>query len=118
MQLVLNQEMEGGSNLENIIDRILFSSQDLKRKLESIKNYNPETNSNHDSEHILYNHKLKKLQEENTELREALEDHQYGLEFIMTKYRSQVIELIRLNKMERNTSPSDTICIKRNNSIE
>lgn len=112
------EDMEGGSNLENRIDRILFSAQDLKRKLDSIKNHDQEPRMDLSPEHILFNHKLKKLQQENTELREALEDHQYGLEFIMSKYRSQVIELIRLNKMEKTTSPPDTLSLKRNNSVE
>lgn len=107
--------MDGGSNLENTIDRILLSSQDLKRKLEIIKNHSPGLRSaDEDSQQIQYSYRMKKLEEENNELREALEDHQYGLEFIMSKYRSQVIELIRLNKMEKTTHSTNHL--KRNNS--
>lgn len=90
----------GGSNLENVIDRILFSAKDLKKKLEALKECNPDNNTKLQEDHSENILKIKKLERENTELRQALEDHQYGLEFIMSKYRSQVNELIRLNKVE------------------
>lgn len=92
-----------GSNLENVIDRILYSAQDLKKKLESIKVHNPENNIDHKPNQLRDNQALKELARENKELRQALEDHQYGLEFIMSKYRSQVVELIKLNKLENNS---------------
>ena len=84
------------SNLEIVIDRILFSARDLKRKLDSVK----DNRLNGESKQIDYKaiQKIRDLEKENNELRQALEDHQYGLEFIMSKYRSQVFELIQLNR--------------------
>lgn len=110
----------GGSNLENILDRILFSARDLKKKLVTLKENSP-NNNNNDNENLSQFRdiqRIKELERENTELRQALEDHQYGLEFIMSKYRSQVVELIRLNKVERNITPPDTLVLKRNNSMD
>lgn len=112
----------GNSNLEIIIDRILVSAQDLKKKLDIVKEHS--SNEGNDvieqkvANEFISNQKIKELERENTELRQALEDHQYGLEFIMSKYRSQVVELIKLNKIERNVTPPDTLPLKRNNSVE
>lgn len=106
------------SNLEGVIDRILMSSTELKKKLENIKEFNPENDHKFRPDQIRDGYRIKDLERQNTELRQALEDHQYGLEFIMSKYRSQIVELIRLNKIEKNASPIDTLCLKRNKSIE
>lgn len=114
----------GSSNLEIIIDRILLSARDLKKKLDKVKEHNANgDNVDEGTEHKIMNHfkdnqKIKDLERENTELRQALEDHQYGLEFIMSKYRSQIVELIKLNKIERNITPPDTLSLKRNNSVD
>lgn len=108
----------GGSNLENILDRILFSARDLKKKLVTLKESNPNNNDNQNLSQFRDIQRIKELERENTELRQALEDHQYGLEFIMSKYRSQVVELIKLNKIERNITPPDTLVLKRNNSMD
>lgn len=110
----------GGSNLEIVIDRILFSSRDLKKKLELLREGNPQNDKmEHKTEDQLRAAlRLKGLERENTELRQALEDHQYGLEFIMSKYRSQVNELIKLNKIEKTPPSSNTLFLKRNNSID
>lgn len=100
-------KMDNGqdSNLEGVIDRILTSANELKRKLENIKDFNPDNDSKYRpdqlSERLKDTQRIKDLERQNIELRQALEDHQYGLEFIMSKYRSQIVELIRLNKIER-----------------
>lgn len=107
-----------GSNLENIIDRILFSAQDLKKKLESVREKSPNDSVNSQVNQFRDIQKIKELNRENIELRQALEDHQYGLEFIMSKYRSQVVELIKLNKIENNVTPPETLSLKRNNSVD
>lgn len=78
------------NNLETIIDRILISAKDLKRKLNACQNG--------DTDAINFCQKARKLERENVELKRALEDYQYGLEFIMCKYRSHVQELMQLNK--------------------
>lgn len=79
-----------GSNLEIVIDRMLLSARSLRNKIDTIKDHNG------DLQQVDYMLKVRHLEKENQELRQALEDHQYGLEFIMSKYRSQVFELIRL----------------------
>lgn len=90
------------NNLENVIDRILFSATNLKKKLE---NLNP-----HITEDQTRNaQKIKQMEKENRELRQALEDHQYGLEFIMNKYRSQIVELMKLNKRNEATNESSLV---------
>ena len=38
------------------------------------------------------------LEQENAELKESLKEHQSVLEFIMTKYREQMLRLIQLKK--------------------
>lgn len=101
-----NPMMENGvdSKLEVTIDRILVSAQDLRKKLQTIKESGQNFNDSNQmsSCNIRDAQKIKDLQRENVELRKALEDYQYGLEFIMSKYRSQVVELIQLNRIERN----------------
>lgn len=106
-----------GSNLENVIDRILFSARDLKGKLEIVRSHDQDHDTKHQPIQLANNQKIKELERENRELRQALEDHQYGLEFIMSKYRSQVVKLIELNKTEVKPD-QDVTCLKRNNSIE
>lgn len=95
------------SNLESAIDRIFISASDLKKKLEAIQS-DAVGGSCDISPEYLKTQQVKDLERENTELRKALEDHQYGLEFIMTKYRSQVIELMRLNSAGDNAVQSQT----------
>lgn len=84
------------SNLENVIERILFSAKELKKKLETVRESRPENAIDYQQQ-SKDNRKIKELERENMELKQALEDHQYGLEFIMSKYRSQVSKLIVLN---------------------
>lgn len=88
-----------GSNLENVIDRILLSARDLKTKLETVRSYDK-----HQPIQFENNQKIKELERENKELRQALEDHQYGLEFIMSKYRSQVVKLLELQGDQARTA--------------
>lgn len=38
------------------------------------------------------------LQQENDELKESLKEHQSVLEFIMTKYREQMVKLVELKR--------------------
>lgn len=107
------------SNLENVIDRILVSAQDLRTKLQTVGQHTVDKETNGVPIMFEDSRKIKALERENKELRQALEDHQYGLELIMSKYRSHVEELIKLNKLERKVTPPTTICTKqRNNSID
>lgn len=43
---------------------------------------------------------LRELQQENRELRIALEDHQNALELIMSKYRQQMTHLVNISKQD------------------
>lgn len=52
---------------------------------------------------------LKALERENLELRMALEDHQNTLELIMSKYRSQMSQLIKSNSVLATTSATHMI---------
>lgn len=79
-----------GNNLEILIDRILISARGLKNKLDQCKSGN--------TEEVNFSQRARELEIENGKLKRALEDHQYGLEFIMCKYRSHVQELMQLNK--------------------
>ena len=108
----------GGCNLEVVIDRLIFSARDLKRKMDFARNNNYRLKNEPELMEFRDTQKIRDLEKENTELRQALEDHQYGLEFIMSKYRSQVIELIQLNKAEKNVTPPETMSIRRNNSVD
>ena len=109
-----------GSNLEVVVDRILFSARDLKKKLEAAKERRTADDNNQQllEANLRDKRQIRQLERENTELKNALEDHQYGLEFIMTKYRSQIIKLIELNKQEHGSDSSETPQLKRNNSLE
>jgi len=40
------------------------------------------------------------LQQENEDLKESLEEHQSVLEIIMSKYRQQMLQLIKLKKQQ------------------
>ena len=44
---------------------------------------------------------IRELQQENKELRLALEEHQSALELIMSKYREQVYKLVMVNKLDQ-----------------
>lgn len=103
------------SHLENIVDRILLSANDLRKKLSVIKGDENETNCDY-LDQVKDIHRMKELERENQELRHALEDHQHGLEFIMSKYRSQIVELLRLNKIEKNASPPNSLHSATNGS--
>lgn len=103
-----------GDLLEPIIDRILVSARGLKDKLKAIKELDPDNGSTERADQTKNLHRIRELERENVELKQALEDHQYGLEFIMSKYRSQVVELTKLNKLDRIKSPPDTLQIRDN----
>lgn len=47
---------------------------------------------------------IRELQQENKELRLALEEHQSALELIMSKYREQVYKLVMMNKLDKKST--------------
>ncbi len=49
------------------------------------------------------NNQIRELQQENKDLRLALEEHQSAIELIMTKYREQVVKLMRANHLTEST---------------
>ena len=54
------------------------------------------------------NTQIRELQQENKELRLALEEHQSALELIMSKYREQVIKLVMVSKLDRSAQHPET----------
>jgi len=44
---------------------------------------------------------ISQLQQENAELRQALDDHQSAIELIMSRYRSRVSRLVAANRHQR-----------------
>lgn len=97
------------NHLETVIDRILFSARSLKDKMKAIKESDPDNGLGDRTSQYKNTKRIQDLERENFELKQALEDHQYGLEFIMSKYRSQVFELMKLNKLEKNNTPPQTL---------
>ena len=47
------------------------------------------------------NSQIRELQQDNRDLRVALEEHQSALELIMKKYREQVAKLLAANRLDR-----------------
>lgn len=97
--------------LEVVIDRILYSARDLKKKMDCANNNNFTNGSE------LSDLRICDLERENMELRAALHDHRYGLEFIMSKYRSQVLGLIQLRGTQNGVSMKPDIKTIEPNSI-
>lgn len=108
-------ENEGTSQLENTLDRIISSASDLRRKIEALREENYDVDCDY-LDQVKDIHRIKELQRQNQELRNALEDHQHGMEFIMSRYRSQVVELIKLNRVEKLASPIGSTCTVKKES--
>lgn len=86
-------DTNASQELESTVDKLLNSAQDLSKKLEMLK-------GNYEQDQVRDAQRLRKLERENVELKHALEEHRYGIEVIMNKYRSQVVNMLRLNKLE------------------
>lgn len=106
---------EGTSQLENTLDRIISSASDLRRKIEALREENYDVDCDY-LDQVKDIHRIKELQRQNQELRNALEDHQHGMEFIMSRYRSQIVELIKLNRVEKLASPIGSTCTVKKES--
>lgn len=93
-------------------DSLITRTQSLQHQVEAMKQYQENLNElNEIARHrpraslILSlaqeNSQIRELQQENKELRESLEEHQTALELIMSKYREQMSELLKADRLER-----------------
>lgn len=109
--------------LDSTSDRVIIDAQNLNRKMDSLREYNADQvipdHSDHNNESntdtIIYHQPrlslisrmqresrmLRRLEQENIQLKCALEDHKQALEMIMAKYRQQVSTLIALDRTDR-----------------
>ncbi|XP_054160213.1 FGFR1 oncogene partner 2 homolog [Oppia nitens] len=92
-------------------DHLMSKSQTLNNAVENMKQYHEEvlqmssqsTSSQRNSIIVTIQREskqLRKLETENRELKLALEDYQWVLELIMSKYRQHTNQLIKLEKVE------------------
>lgn len=96
---------------EKNVDQVVVQSNALSKKVDSIQQLENEfiginETANHRSKVAVLssiqkeNKVIKLLQQENEDLKESLEEHQSVLEIIMSKYRQQMLQLIRLKKQQ------------------
>jgi len=96
---------------EKNVDQVVIQSNALSKKVDSIQQLENELmgineKASHRSKVAVLssiqkeNKVIKLLQQENEELKESLEEHQSVLEIIMSKYRQQMLQLIRLKKQQ------------------
>lgn len=96
---------------EKNVDQVVVQSNALSKKVDAIQQLENEfiginETANHRSKVAVLssiqkeNKVIKLLQQENEDLKESLEEHQSVLEIIMSKYRQQMLQLIRLKKQQ------------------
>jgi len=96
---------------EKNVDQVVIQSNALAKKVDAIQQLENELinlneKANHRSKVAVLssiqkeNKVIKLLQQENEDLKESLEEHQSVLEIIMSKYRQQMLQLIRLKKQQ------------------
>ncbi|RNA15806.1 FGFR1 oncogene partner 2 [Brachionus plicatilis] len=94
---------------EKNVDQVVVQSNALAKKVDAIQQLENEfINLNEKGNHrskvdVLSsiqkeNKVIKLLQQENEELKESLKEHQSVLEFIMAKYREQMLKLVQLKR--------------------
>ncbi|CAF0888358.1 unnamed protein product [Brachionus calyciflorus] len=94
---------------EKSVDQVVIQSNALAKKVDAIQQLENELinlneKGNHRSKVAVLssiqkeNKVIKLLQQENEELKESLKEHQSVLEFIMNKYREQMLKLVQLKK--------------------
>lgn len=96
---------------DNSADSLIEQAQTLQKRVDAMKQYNDDLNElNEAARHrprnsliinlLQENTQIRDLQQENKELRMLLEEHQSAIEFIMTKYRKQIIKLMLASKLD------------------
>jgi hypothetical protein len=97
---------------ENVADGLLTQTQELSKKVDSMKMYQENLDMLHEmARHrppaeltigiFQENSEISELDHENAELRQALDEHQSAIELIMSRYRHQVTKLISANRLDR-----------------
>lgn len=118
-------------DMDSISDSVIMEAQNLNHKMESLREYNEnQLISDHNQSNNSFNHHdgtssntgtiiyhqprlslisrmqreskmLRRLEQENVQLKCALEEHKQALEMIMAKYRQQVSTLVALDRTDR-----------------
>ncbi|KAI1288489.1 FGFR1 oncogene partner 2 -like protein [Halotydeus destructor] len=116
VQQVLNDAKKLSTRLkdfEHEADQMLGKAQALDKTVDTMKEYHEDlqhlssTNQNNmPRSSLIYtiqreSKQLRLLENENRELKSALEDHQFALELIMSKYRQHVTQLIKSRNFGR-----------------
>jgi predicted exporter len=94
---------------EKNVDKVVNQSNALAKRVDAIQQFDNELmnlneKANHRSKVAVLssiqkeNKVINLLEQENEELKESLKEHQSVLEFIMSKYREQMLRLIQLKK--------------------
>ncbi|GAB1608608.1 FGFR1 oncogene partner 2 homolog isoform X1 [Argonauta hians] len=102
---------------DSLANTLMESTNALHNQIDAMKRYHDgitELNeiAHHRSRSTLFleiaqeNRQIRDLQNENHELRLCLEEHQSALEYIMQKYREQVVQLIQGNQFEKSITRS------------
>lgn len=97
---------------EATVEALLSQTQDLSKKVESMKMYEENLNAlNELAKHrpqaeltvglFQESSEISQLQQENAQLRQSLDDHQSAIELIMSRYRSRVSRLVAANRRQR-----------------
>ncbi|ELU02494.1 hypothetical protein CAPTEDRAFT_204806 [Capitella teleta] len=97
---------------DSCADNLITNATTLDKRMDAMKEYEEDLNElNEIARHrpranlILglaqENSQIRELQNENRELRVALEEHQSALELIMKKYREQVAKLMAANRLDK-----------------
>lgn len=106
-RMLVNRLKEHDNSAETLIEQ----AQTLQKRVDAMKQYNDDLNElNEAARHrprnsliinlLQENTQIRDLQQENKELRILLEEHQSAIEFIMTKYRKQIIQLMLASKLD------------------
>ncbi|KAJ8398894.1 hypothetical protein AAFF_G00418020 [Aldrovandia affinis] len=96
---------------DNAAEVLIEQTTSLSKRVEAMKQYQEEIRelnqaARHRPRSTLVmgiqqeNRQIRELQQENTELRTSLEEHQSALELIMSKYREQVFRLLMASKRD------------------
>lgn len=94
------------------MDALLSQTQDLSKKVESMKMYEENLNALNELAKqrpqaeltvglFQESSEISQLQQENAQLRQSLDDHQSAIELIMSRYRSRVSRLVAANRRQR-----------------
>lgn len=108
------------------VDNLISHAQTLNKRVDAMKQYQEDLNElNEIARHkppssvimnlLQENTQIRELQQENRDLRMALEEHQSAVELIMSKYREQIVKLLLANKLDKRQAKEP---VQRNKELE